>query len=170
MGLIAQEMQDLPQARQWLQLAYDHVMASPSGWLRAFVMNYLADVLREMEEFDVATHLAEESLRLFISMDDSYYLPDAHMTLAQIALDQGNYAAGAALLDLAYQQYEAREDAIMIATALLVKADLAWKTGRAEEAADLLARSRALRGTASRAVSPREQAQYEKLERLLVSL
>ena len=62
--------------------------------MQAFVMNFLADVLREMGDFDQAASLAQESLRLFTELDDSYYLPDAQMTLAQIALDQGEYDSG----------------------------------------------------------------------------
>jgi predicted ATPase/DNA-binding XRE family transcriptional regulator len=44
MGLIAQETQDLVQARHWLELAYAQVMAGADGWIQAFVMNFLADV------------------------------------------------------------------------------------------------------------------------------
>ena len=65
-------------------------MAASAGWIQAFVMNFLADVLRELGELDAADRLAQESLRLFAAMDDTYYLPDTQVTLAQIALDRGD--------------------------------------------------------------------------------
>lgn len=163
MGLIAQETQDLPQARHWLELAYQGAMDTSDGWMQAFVMNYLADVLREMGEMDAATRLAQESLRRFTELEDSYYVPDVQITLAQIALDQGEYDVAATLAGLACRQYEGRDDAIYVASTLLVQAELAMLQGRREEGNVLLERSRALRSTNTRAVSPREEAQYERL-------
>lgn len=163
LGLIAQETLDLLAARRWLALAYEGAEASGADWMRAFVMNYLADVERELGQFDAAAELARESLRLFTALDDAHYLPDAQLMLAQIALDSGDYAAAEPLAALAREQYEAREDAVFIATALLVEAELAWKQGRRDEAVALLTRSRALRGTITRHVSPRERAQYDRL-------
>jgi len=170
MGLIAQETQDLPEARRWLELAYARATETSAGWMRAFVMNYLADVLREMGELDEATRLAEESLRLFIEMEDSYYLPDAQLTLAQIALDRGNYDAAAGLAALAGEQYEARDDAAPVAGVLLIQAELAHIGGQRDAAAALLERSRVLRRTVTRAVSPREQAQYDRMAGMLESV
>ena len=163
LGLIAQETLDLPAARRWLELAYDGAAASSDDWMRAFVMNYLADVLRELGEYDEATRLAQESLALFAALGDTHYLPDAQLMLAQIALDRGDCETAAPLAALARQQYEAREDAVFIATALLVEAELAWKQGQRGEATALLERSRVLRGTITRNVSPRERAQYDRL-------
>lgn len=167
LGLLAQEMQDLPAARRWLELAYGAAEASADGWMRAFVMNYLGDVLRELGEYDEAAQLAGESLRLFTEMNDTYYLPDAQITLAQIAMDRGDHATAGSLVAAAAAQYEDREDALMIASALLVQADLALRQGRRDEAAALLERSRALRRGVTRAVSPREEAGYQAVERAL---
>ena len=167
MGLIAQETQDLPAARRWLDLAYARTTTTSAGWMQAFVMNYLADVLREMGEYDEATRLAEESLRYFTELEDSYYLPDAQLTLAQIALDRGDHAAAATLAALAGEQYEARDDAAFVAGVLLIQAELARIDGRPDAATLLLERSRTLRRTVTRAVSPREQAQYDRMARML---
>ncbi len=167
LGLIAQEMQDLPQARCWLEQAYQRAMASSEGWTQAFVMNFLADVLRAQGEFADAARLAQDSLRIFTALEDSYYLPDPQMTLAQIALDQGDYAAAAALSALALGQYEGRDDPAAVASALLLQAELAWKLGQLDQALKLLVRSRSLRQTVKRAVSPRERAQYDGLEAAL---
>jgi len=145
MGLIAQETQDLPAARRWLEMAYARTTTTPAGWMQAFVMNYLADVLREMGEYDEATRLAEESLRYFTELEDSYYLPDAQLTLAQIALDRGDYDAAAGLAALAGEQYEARDDAAFMAGVLLIQAELARIDGRPDAATLLLERSRTLR-------------------------
>lgn len=163
LGLIAQETHDLAAARRWLELAYDGAMRMAAGWMQAFVMNYLADVLRELGELDEAERLAMASLRLFTQMDDSHYLPDAQVTLAQIALDRGDTAAAAGLAGLAAAQYAARDDAAALATAVLVQADIARQEGRRAEGAALLARSRALRGSVSRAMSPHERAQYDRV-------
>ncbi len=163
LGLIAQERHDLAAARRWLELAYDAAMAASAGWIQAFVMNFLADVLRELGELDAADRLAQESLRLFAEMDDTYYLPDAQVTLAQIALDRGDTAAATALAALAAAQYAARDDAVLLASVTLVQAEIAGRDGQREAGAALLARSQALRGRASRAVSPHEQAQYERV-------
>jgi predicted ATPase/transcriptional regulator with XRE-family HTH domain len=163
LGLIAQEHHDLVAARRWLELAYDAALAASASWIQAFVMNFLADVLRELGELDAAERLALESLRLFAAMDDTYYLPDAQMTLAQIALDRGDTRAAAELAGLAAAQYAARDDAVLLASATLVQAEIAERDGQREAGAALLARSQALRRRAGRAVSPHEQAHYERV-------
>ncbi len=163
MGLIAQETHDLPAARRWLELAHDQAMRTADSWMQAFVSNYLADVLRELGELDAAAALAQESLRLFTAMDDSYYLPDAQVTLAQIALGRGDTAAAAELAALAAAQYAARDDQIFLATVMLVQAEIAGQEGRGEAAVALFEQSWARRGLVSRAMSPQEQAQYERV-------
>lgn len=167
MGLVAQETGDLPQARHWLELAYQGAMAASNAWMQAFVMNYLADVRRDLGELDEAARLAQESLRLFTELEDSYYMPDAQTTLAQIALDQGDYATADALAAAAWRHYETRDDAVFMATILLLQAELALVSGRPDEAGHLFERSRYLRGTISRVVSPRERAQYDRLAQAL---
>ncbi|MBK7219251.1 MAG: tetratricopeptide repeat protein [Candidatus Promineofilum sp.] len=163
LGLIAQETHDLAAARRWLELAYDGAMRTSAGWMQAFVMNYLADVLRELGELDEAARLAGESLRLFAAMDDSHYLPDAQVTLAQIALDRGDTTGAADLAALAAEQYAARDDPALLATVTLVQAEIARQEGRREDGLTLFAQSRALRGRASRAMSPHERAQYARV-------
>jgi predicted ATPase/transcriptional regulator with XRE-family HTH domain len=167
LGLIAQETFDLAQARQWLEMAYARVSKGSEGWLQAFVANYLADVVRELGELDRATELAQESLRLFITLDDPYYLPDVQITLAQIALDRGDLATADALAGVAFAQYEPRHDLPVLASTMLLQAEIAYRQGMREEAARLLARSRELRAGAKRAQSPREQAQYVALMQAL---
>ncbi|MFZ1397043.1 MAG: tetratricopeptide repeat protein [Candidatus Promineifilaceae bacterium] len=160
LGLIAQETLDLPTARRYLQQAYDQAKRAGDGWSKAFVGNYLADVLRELGELAAAEQLALESLRIFSELEDSHFLPDAQLTLAQLAMNRGEYETAVSLAALAYAHYAAREDAIMMASALLVQAELAWERDDAKETAALLARARALRQTEKRAMSPHEQVQY----------
>ena len=167
MGLIAQETLDLPQANRWLELAYDSAVKTSASWMQAFVMNYLADVRRELGDYDEATRLAEGSLRIFTELEDSYYLPDAQFTLAQIALDCTAYDTAAALAALAGEQYEGRNDAAPLAAVWLLQAELAHIAGRREEATALLERSRALRGTITRAISPHERAGFDRMARIL---
>lgn len=167
LGLIAQEMNDLPQARFWLEQAYARVMEAPESWERAFVLNYFADALRASGEQRRSEHLALESLRIFTALDDSYYLPDAQMTLAQIALDCGEYEKAAALADLALAQYRGRDDPAAIASALLLQAELAWKLGQKQQAAALLDASLRLRSSVKRAQSQREMDQYAALQTML---
>ncbi len=163
LGLIAQETLDLELARQYLQQAYDLAQAAGDSWLNAFVGNYLADLLRELGELEMATQLAQASLRLFTELNDSHYLPDAQLTLAQIVMVKGEYETAVSLAGMAYAQYAAREDGIMMAAALLVQAELAGKMDHQEQSVALWQRSWALRQTAQRAPSPREQAQYAAL-------
>jgi predicted ATPase/transcriptional regulator with XRE-family HTH domain len=167
LGLIAQETLNLDQARQWLELAYEGAMAATDRWMQAFVMNYLADVLRESGELGEAYRLAQVSLNLFAELEDSYYLPDAQLTLAQIALAEDNFTTATALVNLAREQYEARDDPVFVATVLLVAAELALKRGVPEEAAGLWEQARSVRQSVKRAVSPREQASFDKLAAVL---
>ncbi|MFO7680045.1 MAG: tetratricopeptide repeat protein [Chloroflexota bacterium] len=167
LGLIAQETQDLPQAKVWLEKAYEQAMLESEGWMQAFVMNFLADVLREMGDFDQSASLAQESLRLFSELDDSYYLPDAQMTLAQIAFDQGDNATAARLAAIVRDQYESRDDPAFLTSVLILQAELAWNMGAYDEARALFARSHTLRHTVKRAISPREQAQFAALAKLM---
>ena len=120
-----------------------------------------------MGDLTTATLLAQESLRIFTELEDTHYLPDAQLTLAQIAMDQGAYETAVSLAALAHDHYAVRDDAAPMAGALLVQAELAEKMGDRETAVTLLARSRALRQSVQRAISPREQAQYDLLACLL---
>lgn len=163
LGLIAQETLNLAGARDYLQRAYDAARETGDSWLHAFVSNYLADVWRELGHLVTAGQLAQESLRIFGELEDSHYLPDAQLTLAQIALAKGEYETAVSLAGVAYAQYAAREDGIMMAGALLVQAELAGKMDHQEQAVALWQRSWALRQTAQRTPSPREQAQYAAL-------
>jgi predicted ATPase/transcriptional regulator with XRE-family HTH domain len=167
LGLIAQETLDLTGAREYLQRAYDAARETGDSWLHAFVSNYLADVLRELGEAQAATHLAQESLRIFTELDDPYYLPDAQLTLAQIALGEGEYETAESLATLAHEQYAARNDAVLLAAALLVQAEVAWQMGVRMEAVARFEQAWMLRQTVQRAISPREQAQYAALARAM---
>lgn len=160
LGLLAQETDQLAQARHWLEMAYH---STPAGWSQAFVMNYLADVLRELDELPEAARLAQESVRLFTELDDRYYLPDAQLTLAQIMLQTGEHETAVALIALVYEQYTARDDPAATASVLLIQAELASKMGAKEEAAALLEEARTLRQRVQRAISPHEQAQYDRV-------
>lgn len=163
LGLLAQETLDLPAALRWLELAYAGAEASSADWMRAFVMNYLADVRRDLGQHEAAARLAQESLRLFADLGDTHYLPDAQLTLAQVALQRGDYDEAAALAVLAREQYETRGDGALVASALLVEAELAAAQGRRDEVAELLERARVWRGAVTRSISPRERAQVATL-------
>lgn len=163
MGLIAQETQDMTQARHWLEQAYHNVAAAPDGWLSAFVMNYLADVLRELGELEAALTLAQRSLQIFTALDDSYYLPDVQLTLAQIALAQGDLAQAETLAQVVRDCYAARDDAAPLASVRLFQAELALQRGAQSEAYTHYQEAQTLRQTARRAMSPREQACFEAL-------
>jgi hypothetical protein len=160
-------MQDLPQARHWLELARQRSLAGGEGWEQAFVLNYLADVLRESGDLAAAAPLAEESRRIFAALDDSYYLPDAEVTLAQIAFDRGDDRLAWELSQRTLLQYEARSDWGQAAGVLLLQAELASRQGSLEQAANLLARSLQFRRSIKRAISLREQAHYSALEQRL---
>ncbi len=80
-GIIALDMLDVPQAKLWLERAYERVLQQGEGWGQAFVMHNLADALREAGE------LALTSLRLFEGLGDRYYLPDS-LRRASITADR----------------------------------------------------------------------------------
>jgi predicted ATPase/transcriptional regulator with XRE-family HTH domain/Tfp pilus assembly protein PilF len=162
-GIIALDMLDLPQARYWLERAYDLVMQQPEGWAQAFVMHNLADVLREMGDLQTAQTLAQTSLRIFAAMNDSYYLPDPQLVLAQIARDEGDFARANAFAGLALAQYEARQDMVLVASVYLFQAELASKMGEWENASAQFQKARRLRQTVNRPLTPREQDRYQTL-------
>jgi non-specific serine/threonine protein kinase len=159
-GIIALDMLDVPQAKLWLERAYERVMQQEEGWIQAFVMYNLADALREARELPQAKELALTSLRLFEMLDDSYYLPDPLLLLAQIATDEGDTATAIALSNLALAQYAARNDVVLTASARLAQAELAHRMGRHSDAATQRQQAHALRQTSPRPLSPREQARY----------
>ena len=159
-GIIALDMLDVPQAKLWLERAYERVMQQGEGWIQAFVMHNLADALREAGELARAKELALTSLRLFEMLDDSYYLPDPQLLLAQIATDEGDTATALALSNLALVQYAARNDSVLTAAAQLAQAEVAHKMGQHSDAATQCQRAYALRQTSPRPLSPREQARY----------
>jgi Flp pilus assembly protein TadD len=87
------------------------------------------------------------------------------LLLARIALDEGDTVAAEALSSVALAQYESRGDAVVTASAWLVQAELAWRTGRPGEAVTRFQRAQSLRLTVKRPMSPRERARYEALDR-----
>jgi predicted ATPase/transcriptional regulator with XRE-family HTH domain len=159
-GIIALDTLDVPQAKLWLERAYERVMQQRQGWGQAFVMHNLADALREAGELARAKELALNSLRLFEMLDDSYYLPDPQLLLAQIATDEGDTATANTLSNLALAQYAARNDIVLTAAARLAQAEVAHKMGHHGDAATQCHQAHELRQTSPRPLSPREQARY----------
>jgi tetratricopeptide (TPR) repeat protein len=166
-GVVALDMQDCAQARQWLERAHREVMQGPAGWMQAFVLHNLADVLYDQGDLAGAKEMAQAGLQLFATLGDSHYLPDPQLLLARIAIEEGDYAAAGSLAAAALAQYESRGDAVVTASAWLVQADLAWRMGLRAEAAAQLQRAQSLRATVKRSMSPRERARYDALRRVL---
>lgn len=164
-GVVALDVQDPAQARQWLEQAHEAAMQGPAGWLQAFVQHNLADVLYDQGDLAGAKEMAQAALQLFEALGDSHYLPDTQLLLARIALDEGDTVAAEALSSVALAQYESRGDAVVTASAWLVQAELAWRTGRPGEAVTRFQRAQSLRLTVKRPMSPRERARYEALDR-----
>ncbi len=166
-GVVALDMQDPAQARQWLERAHDQVMQGPAGWMQAFVLHNLADVLYETGDLAAAKQMAQASLELFEALGDSHYLPDPQLLLARIAADEGEYATAEALSTVALEQYEARNDVVLTASARLLQAELAWKVGLFSDSAAHFERAFTLRQTAKRPLPPREQVRYAVLAEAL---
>jgi non-specific serine/threonine protein kinase len=166
-GVVALDMQDCAQARQWLERAHREVMQGPAGWIQAFVLYNLADVLYDQGDLAGAKEMAQAALQLFEALGDSHYLPDPQLLLARIAIEEGDYTAAGSLAAAALAQYESRGDAVVTASAWLVQADLAWRMGLRAEAAAQLQRAQSLRATVKRPMSPRERARYDALRRVL---
>lgn len=166
-GVVALDMQDCAQARQWLERAHEAVMAGPAGWMQAFVLHNLADVLYDQEDLAGAKPMAQAALQLFEALGDSHYLPDPQLLLARIALKEGDFATAQALAAAALAHYESRGDAVVTASAWLVQGELAWRGGQLDEAAAQFRRAQALRQTVKRPLTPREQARYAALARVL---
>jgi predicted ATPase/transcriptional regulator with XRE-family HTH domain len=168
-GVVALDMQDPAQARQWLEQAHGAVVQGPAGWLQAFVQHNLADVLYDQGDVAGAKELAQAALQRFEALGDSHYLPDSQLLLARIALDEEECGAAEALTSAALAHYEGRGDAVLTASAWLVQAELAWRMGRPGEAATHFQRAQSLRSTVKRPMSPRERARAEALERRLLA-
>jgi predicted ATPase/transcriptional regulator with XRE-family HTH domain len=160
MGVIALDMLDLAQARQWLERAHAQVMQEPAGWMQAFVQLNLADALWECRDIAAARQMAQSSLDLFEALGDAYYLPDPQLLLAQIAHAEGDDERAASLCSLALAHYEARQDVVLTASALLLEAELARSRGDQKQAAALRERATTMRRSVKRPLNPREQARY----------
>jgi tetratricopeptide (TPR) repeat protein len=169
LGVVALDMQDRIQARQWLEQAHAEAMKGPAGWLQAFVQHNLADVLYDQGDLAGAKEMAQAALQRFESLGDSHYLPDPQLLLARIALDEAECGAAEALSTAALAHYESRGDAVLTASAWLVQAELAWRMGRPDEGATRYQRAQALRATVKRPLSPRERARYAALDRRLLA-
>lgn len=167
LGLMAFDQQKFDESAGWLTQAYEWVKESAESWLQAFVLNFLADTLREKGEFAQATELAQKSLAIFEALQDTYYRPDAQLTLAQIYAHQGQYELALPLVAAALEQYTDREDSLLTASCLLVQAEVWWQVGEQTAAFQAWQRSQQLRQLVKRPVSPHEQAQYHKIESLL---
>lgn len=167
-GIVYLDMLDFKSARCWLERAYDRVSQQPEGWVQAFVMCNLADVLREIGELETAKRLAHSSLRIFETLGDTLYLPDSQLVLARIAGDEGDYPTALAFAELALAQYEARQDNIPTASVRLYQAEVSCKMGEYSAAAIQFKQARDQRQSAKlRPHSPREQARYAAVMKIL---
>ena len=68
---------------------------------------------------------------------------------------------------MALEQYEARNDVVLTASARLLQAELAWKVGLFSDSAAHFERAFTLRQTAKRPLPPREQVRYAVLAEAL---
>ncbi len=159
-GIIALEMLDLPQAKIWLEQALERVIQQEAGWLRAYVLDNLAEALREAGSLPEARVYVQESLALYEAMGDSYYLPDPQFALAQIAAAEGDTTTALALSNQALAQYTARQDVVLISSVLLFHAEIASQAENAS-AETLFQQALALRHSVKRPLTPREQAHFD---------
>ena len=162
-GIVALDMQDLAQARHWLERAHAQVMQGPAGWMQAFVLHNLADVLYDQGDLAAAGQMAHASLQLFEALGDSYYLPDPQLLLARIAMEEGECDVAEALTAMALAQYENRTDAVLTSSARLVQAEIAWRSGQRGRAVAQFQAALTLRHTSRRPMLPRESARYAAL-------
>ena len=100
-------------------------------------------------------------------LGDSYYQPDAQLTLAQVAMAQGDRVQAEMLAGLVHDQYAVRDDATLFTSVLLFEAELALQRHAQAEARTHYEQARALRQRARRALSPREQAHFAVLASML---
>ena len=174
-GITAYEMGNPALARQWLEEALTHARGQPDLWVMAFTAAALADLLHFQGELLRAEALATESLQLYQQLGDTLFLPEPMLLLANLAYARGDLTQAHDLCQIVLTAYRAIDDTHGIANVLQVQAWLALTEGTASgdateavaHAAALTDQARTLRASVKRAISPREQAEYARLDRVL---
>lgn len=174
-GLTAYEMGNPALARQWLEEAMTYAHNQADQWVTAYSATALAELLLTQGEVTQAEQLATESRHLYEQLGDTLFLPEPLLLLATIAYQRGALAAAHDLCQRVLTAYQAMDDSHGIANVLQVQAWLALAEHPAADPADeklrhaaaLADQARALRASVQRAISPREQADYARLDAAL---
>lgn len=174
-GITAYEMGNPALASQWLEAALIHARSQPDLWVMAFTAAALADLLHLQGDLIRAEVLATESVQLYRQLGDTLFLPEPMLLLANLAYARGDLTQAHDLCQIVLTAYRAINDNHGIANVLQVQAWLALTEGTASgdateavaRAAALTDQARTLRASVKRAISPREQAEFARLDRVL---
>jgi tetratricopeptide (TPR) repeat protein len=172
LGITAYEMGDSQLARRALEEAHSRALHQDDQWVLAFVVCALAEFLHSNGELERAARLATEASQIYQLLGDTLFLPEPLLLLAKIALRRGDLPQAQALCQQALAIYRSLDDAHGLANAYQVQAWLALHEQATEEeeepaksrAADLAKQAYSLRASVARAISPREQTEFVKLE------
>ncbi len=128
----------------------------------AATLSNLGDIAREQGAYGRATALSEESLALMRELGDTWGIALLLTNLGRLACEQRDYRRAAGLYAESLALYRRLGDKSEVIACLQDVADLIYRQGQAEQAARLYGAVAAGRDANGHALSPIDQARFER--------
>ena len=128
----------------------------------AATLSNLGDIAREQGAYGRATALSEESLALMRELGDTWGIALLLTNLGRLAREQRDYRRAAVLYAESLALYQRLGDKSEVIACLQDVADLVYRQGQAEQAARLYGAVAAARDANGHALSPVDQACFER--------
>ncbi|MBX2997299.1 MAG: tetratricopeptide repeat protein [Caldilineaceae bacterium] len=173
-GITHFELGDTAQARPWMERALAAAQQQSDHWRTAYIGTNLANLLCTEDDLTLAERLAQQSYELLERQGDSFFLLEALLVLAHVALRRGDRPRAGELSGRALEGYRAVDDPYGMANALQVQAWLALgdptQSFDRSTAATLYEQAWTLRQSVLRVLSPQEQSEYARLRAAIGAL
>jgi len=128
----------------------------------AATLSNLGDIAREQGAYGRANALSEESLALMRELGDTWGIALLLTNLGRLAREQRDYGRAAGLYAESLALYQRLGDKSEVIACLQDVADLVYRQGQAEQAARLYGAVAAARDANGHALSPVDQARFER--------
>ncbi|HUN23892.1 MAG TPA: hypothetical protein PK299_12255, partial [Anaerolineales bacterium] len=145
-------------ARQGLALAQQQ----EDSWMVNYAQLILADCCAEMGRLNEAKSLCESSAQGFLQDEQWEYVFSAYLLLGRVQTLLGEWELAGVHLQKALHYWQTEQDVLGQALARFQLAGLYWAQGATPQAAETFQLANQFRQQATRALSPREQAEWQE--------
>jgi predicted ATPase len=161
LGRICLDLQELTQAEGYARQGLALAQMQEDLWTVNYAQLILADCCVAMGKLKEAQALATSSAQGFLRDEQSEYVYSALLLLGSIETQLREWQSANSHLRQALQYWQSEQDVLGQAMAWFQLAMLEWAEGAVAQAAETFQRANQLRQQATRAQSPREQAEWQ---------